>query len=74
MHADRVVFFSPYGDHDRTVDCRMPQEAVRPVGDGRLVRADRGELGRRRVVCRGPRIYVQEEPFLEWGVLDISVT
>ncbi|MFE6484870.1 hypothetical protein ACFVGN_18295 [Streptomyces sp. NPDC057757] len=74
VHADRVVFFAPYGHHDRIVDCRMTREAVRPLGYGRLVRADGGELGRRRSVCRGPRIYVQEKPFLEWGVLDISVT
>lgn len=75
VHADRVVFFAPYGDdHGLLVDCRITPNAVRPVAEGRLISADGGEIGRRRVVCRGPRIYVQEEPSLEWGALDICET
>lgn len=73
VHADRVVFFSPYGDDgSRIVDCRLTKNTVEPVAEGRLVRPDGGELGRRRVVCRGPRLYVQEESFTEWTLLDIA--
>jgi hypothetical protein len=31
-----------------------------------------GTLGSCRVVCRGPRLYVQEKPCTEWDVLDIA--
>jgi len=73
VHGDRVLFFSPYGDdHSEIVDCRITWNAVEPVAYGRLVRPDGTDLGRRRVVCRGPRIYVQEEPFTHWAVLDIG--
>ncbi|MFJ4835075.1 hypothetical protein ACIP79_34995 [Streptomyces sp. NPDC088747] len=71
VYGDRGVFLGPYGDHDRIVDCLITPEAVRPVGYGRLVRPDGRELRRRRLVCRRPLIYVQEKPYLGWGVLDI---
>ncbi|MER6127609.1 hypothetical protein ABT173_34495 [Streptomyces sp. NPDC001795] len=73
VHDGRVVFFSPYGDdHSVLVDCRITWNALEAVAYGRLVRPDGGELGRRRTVCRGPRVHVQEEPFTDWTVLDIS--
>jgi hypothetical protein len=73
VHAGRVVFFSPYGDdRSRIVDCRLTENTVEAVAEGRLVRPDGGELGRRRVVCRGPRLYIQEESFTEWTLLDIT--
>ncbi|WP_187282565.1 hypothetical protein [Streptomyces sp. MS191] len=33
---------------------------------------DGGSLGRRRIVCRGGRAYVLEEPSTEWAVFDIG--
>ncbi|MCL8013596.1 hypothetical protein [Streptomyces sp. AS02] len=73
VHADRLVFFGGYGaDHDRLVDCRLTEQTVETLTEGRLSRPDGGALGRRRVVSRGPRLYIQEEPGLEWTVLDIS--
>lgn len=73
VHADRLVFFGGYGSaHDRLMDCRLTEQTVETLTEGRLTRPDGGELGRRRVVSRGPRLYVQEEPGLEWTVLDIS--
>ncbi|MBB4794993.1 hypothetical protein [Streptomyces nodosus] len=74
VHGDRVVFLGPYGD-DRSVlvDCRLTGNAVEPVARGRLVRPDGTRLERRpRTVCRGPRLYVQAEPFTEWTVLDLA--
>ncbi|MGW7263963.1 hypothetical protein [Streptomyces sp. NPDC054842] len=76
VEGDRVVFFSPYGDDwNVLVDCRLSADAVRPVGYGRLVRSGGADLGhrRRRVVCRGPRLYVQQKPWTQWAVLDIGV-
>lgn len=73
VHADRLVFLGGYrDDHDRLVDCRVTERTVETVTEGRLTRPDGGTLDRRRLVCRGPRIYVQEPPGLEWTVLDIS--
>ncbi|MFF2851149.1 hypothetical protein ACFVT5_33180 [Streptomyces sp. NPDC058001] len=72
--GDRVVFYDPSGDdRHQLVDCRLGESAVRPVTRTRLVRPDGGALrGRRRVVCRGPRIYVQVKPFTAWTLLDIT--
>jgi hypothetical protein len=54
------------------VDCRITWNAVEPVAHRCLVRPDGGRPGQRRTVCRGSRLYVQEEPFTELTVLDIS--
>jgi hypothetical protein len=73
VHGDRAVLFGGYGeDHDRLVDCRLTDGAVRPVAEGRLLGSGGGRLDRRRLVCRGPRLYVQEPPGTEWTVLDIG--
>ncbi|MFI6494500.1 hypothetical protein [Streptomyces sp. NPDC050564] len=74
VHDRRVALFGGYGnDHDRLVIGELTDTGVTAVTEGRLVRPDGTRLGRRRLVCRGPRIYVQEEPFTGWEVLDISL-
>ncbi|MGW7380829.1 hypothetical protein [Streptomyces sp. NPDC054794] len=73
VRGERLVFFGGFGDdHDRIVDCRLTEEAVEPVTEGRLLGADGGALGRRRIVCRGARLHVQVGPFTEWTVLDLE--
>lgn len=73
VRKGRVTFFGGYGDeHDRLVHAELRHEEVRPYASGRLVGPDGDPLGRRRTVSRGPRIYVQEEPFTAWTVLDIG--
>ncbi|MFJ6572586.1 hypothetical protein ACIQNU_34765 [Streptomyces sp. NPDC091292] len=73
VRGERVVFYSPYGDdHHRLVDCRLTGARVTPVAESRLVRPDGGALGRRRVVCRGARLYVQEEPGTTWTLLELT--
>ncbi|SOE07794.1 hypothetical protein [Streptomyces sp. Ag109_G2-15] len=71
--GEQAVFFSGYGDeHDRIVDCRLTETCVEPVAESRLVRPDGGRLGRRRIVSRGSRLYVQVEPLAEWFLLDLA--
>jgi hypothetical protein len=73
VHAERVVLFGRHGDRTgRLVDCRLTDAAVEPLAESTLVRPDGSPLGRRRMVSRGPRLYVQEEPATEWTVLDIG--
>ncbi|MFF8970925.1 hypothetical protein [Streptomyces sp. NPDC014995] len=67
VHGDRVVFLNHL-----LVDCRLTDGTVEVVAEGPLRRADGGALGRRRVVSRGPRLYVQEKPFTDWAVYDIG--
>lgn len=45
---------------------------MRPVTEGRLLGPGGGPLDRRRLVCRGPRLCVQEPTGSEWTVLDIG--
>ncbi|MFF4349292.1 hypothetical protein [Streptomyces sp. NPDC001530] len=73
VHGSRVALLGGYeDDHDRLVIGELTDTGVTPVTQGRLVRRDGSTPGRRRLVCRGARIYVQEEPFTEWDVLDIG--
>ena len=73
VRGDRVLFFGGYGErHDRVAGCRLTEETVEVVAERRVLRPDGGELGRRRVVCRGPRVYVQGDRATEWAVLDIT--
>ncbi|MEU9283471.1 hypothetical protein AB0D57_01760 [Streptomyces sp. NPDC048275] len=73
VHDGRVTFFGGYEhERDRLVIGELTDTGVAAVAERRLVRPDGTDLGRRRVVCRGPRIYIQEDPFTEWTVLDIS--
>ncbi|MEU6707599.1 hypothetical protein [Streptomyces wuyuanensis] len=71
----RIVFFGGYGDDgDRLVVCAATGSGVEPVRTTRAVRPDGGRLGRRHVVGRGERVYVLEEPYTEWYVLDAGAT
>ncbi|MFC8900210.1 hypothetical protein [Streptomyces cinereoruber] len=73
VHGGRVAFFGGYaGERDRIAYGELTESSVEPTDVALLTRADGGALGRRRVVARGSRVYVQEEPFAEWGVLDLS--
>lgn len=73
LHQDRVTFFGGYGDErDRLVHAELRHEEVRPYTSGRLVGPAGDPLGHCRTVSRGPRIYVQEEPYTAWTVLDIG--
>ncbi|MEV8019048.1 hypothetical protein AB0O76_22445 [Streptomyces sp. NPDC086554] len=74
VSAGRATFVGGYGDdRDRLVDAEVTYDQVRPVSTGRLVGPGGTPLGRRRTVSRGPRVYVQEEPYTAWAVLDISI-
>ncbi|SPF00347.1 hypothetical protein [Streptomyces sp. MA5143a] len=70
----RVVFFGGYGeDRDRLVVASLGDTSVDVLTTARLTRADGTPVERRRrVVSRGPRLYVQERSSTSWGVLDIS--
>lgn len=68
-----MTFLGGYEDgRDRLVHAELRHEEVRPYGSGRLVGPGGGALGHCRTVSRGPRIYVQEEPYTAWTVLDVS--
>ena len=73
VHEGRVAFFGGYGDEeDRIAYGELTDTAVEPTGAALLTRPDGRPIGRRRVVARGTRIHVQEEPFTEWTVWDLS--
>ncbi|MFC8794513.1 hypothetical protein [Streptomyces cinereoruber] len=73
VRGGRVAFFGGYAEErDRIAYGELTESSVEPTDAALLTRADGGALGRRRVVARGSRVYVQEEPFTEWGVLDLS--
>ncbi len=73
VHGDRLALLGGHGyDHSRLVMCLLTETAAEPVAYGTLVLPDGGELGRRRLVNRGPRLYVQSEPYSEWCVLDLG--
>lgn len=73
VHGERVAFFGGSLDaHDRLVTGRLTDTTVDPLETTRLTRPDGTPLGRRRVVCRGSRLYVQEQPATEWTLFDLS--
>lgn len=77
VHGSRVALFGGHGiEHDRLILGRLTETSVEPVEECRLLRPDGiglgGSPGDFRVVTRGPRLYVQERPFTEWALLDIS--
>ncbi|MFJ2743349.1 hypothetical protein ACIO3O_27275 [Streptomyces sp. NPDC087440] len=73
VHGDRVAFFGGYlGAADNLLLCTLDPEAVEPLRETRLIHQDGGPLGRRRVVCRGARLYVQAGRGGQWGVVDLA--
>lgn len=73
VHGGHVAFFGGSPDaHDRLVTGRLTDTTVDPLETTRLTRPDGTPLGHRRVVCRGPRLYVQEQPATEWTLFDLS--
>ncbi|MFD9725067.1 hypothetical protein [Streptomyces sp. NPDC059072] len=73
VHGERVVFYGGYGqEKDRLAHGELTERSVEPTDVGLLTLPDGLAPGRRRVVGRGSRIYVQAEPFTAWGVFDLS--
>ncbi|MGW6268802.1 hypothetical protein [Streptomyces sp. NPDC055060] len=73
VHQGRVTFVGEYGEESgRLVGAELRHGEVRPYASGRLTGPDGGPLGPRRTVGRGPRVYVQSEPYTEWTVLDLD--
>ncbi|WP_055601039.1 hypothetical protein [Streptomyces aureus] len=73
VHEGRVAFFGGYGDEqDRIAYGELTGTTVEPTGVALLTRPDGTPVGRRRVVARATRIYVQDEPFTAWAVWDLS--
>jgi hypothetical protein len=73
VHGERVVFYGGYGEErDRLAHGEIMETSVEPSDVGLLTLPDGSAPGRRRVVGRGSRIYVQAEPFTTWGVFDLS--
>ncbi|MFE9679364.1 hypothetical protein ACFYO5_35505 [Streptomyces sp. NPDC006259] len=73
VHGERVAFYGGYGEErHRLAHGELTETSVEPTDVGLLTLPDGPFPGRRRVVGRGSRIYVQAEPFTAWGVLDLS--
>ncbi|GGY38587.1 hypothetical protein OHA57_33930 [Streptomyces anulatus] len=73
VHRDRVAFYGGYREEqDRLAHGELTETSVEPTDVGLLTLPNGSVVGRRRVVGRGSRIYVQAEPFTEWGVFDLS--
>lgn len=72
VHGDRVAFYGGYGEErDRLAHGRLTETSVEQAAVGLLTLPHGPTPGRRRVVSRGSRIYVQAEPFIAWGVFDL---
>ncbi|MEU6802496.1 hypothetical protein [Streptomyces neyagawaensis] len=74
VHGELVAFFGGYGqDRDRLVVASLSETSVDTVAVSRLRHSDGTPVEPpRRVVSRGPRLYVQERSSTSWCVLDIS--
>ncbi|SDN40877.1 hypothetical protein [Actinacidiphila guanduensis] len=73
VHGERVAFYSGYREErDRLTHGEIMETSVEPTGVALLTLPDGSVPGRRRVVGRGSRIYVQAEPFTTWEVFDLS--
>lgn len=73
VHGDRVAFYGGYGEErDRLAHGELTETPVEPTDVGLLTLPHGPAPGRRRVVGRGSKIYVQAEPFTAWGVFDLS--
>ncbi|MCX5277567.1 hypothetical protein [Streptomyces virginiae] len=73
VHGGRVAFYGGYGEErDRLAYGELTETSVDPTEVGLLTLPDGTAPGRRRVVGRGSRIYVQAEPFTAWDVFDLN--
>ncbi|WP_367325838.1 hypothetical protein [Streptomyces sp. HUAS ZL42] len=73
VHGERVAFYGGYGEErDRLAHGEISETSVESTDVGLLTLPDGSAPGRRRVVGRGSKIYVQAEPFTTWGVFDLS--
>jgi hypothetical protein len=73
VHGDRVAFYGGYGEEQhRLAHGELTETSVEPTDAGLLTLPDGTVPGRRRVVGRGSRIYVQAEPFTSWSVFDLN--
>ncbi|MGE7386881.1 hypothetical protein ACQKM2_15505 [Streptomyces sp. NPDC004126] len=73
VHGNRVAFYGGYGEEqDRLALGELTETSVEPTDAALLTLPDGAIPGRRRVVGRGSRIYVQAEPFTAWGVFDLG--
>ncbi|GES28458.1 hypothetical protein AB0G60_00030 [Streptomyces angustmyceticus] len=73
VHGDRVALYGGYGEEsDRLAHGTLTETSVEPKDVGLLTLPEGPAPGRRRVVGRGSRIYVQAEPYTAWGVFDLS--
>lgn len=73
VHGERVAFYGGYGEaQDRLVHGEVTETSVEPTDVGLLALPDGSLPGRRRVVGRGSRIYVQAQPFTAWSVFDLN--
>ncbi|MFD7389261.1 hypothetical protein ACFV46_12420 [Streptomyces sp. NPDC059852] len=73
VHGERVAFYGGYGEEqDRLVHGEVTETSVEPTDVGLLALPDGSLPGRRRVVGRGSRIYVQAQPFTAWAVFDLN--
>ncbi|MFI2780177.1 hypothetical protein [Streptomyces sp. ALB3] len=73
VHDERVAFYGGYGEElDRLAHGELTETSVEPTDVGLLTLPDGPLPGRRRVVGRGSRIYVQAQPFTAWGVFDLA--
>jgi hypothetical protein len=73
VHGERVAFFGGYGqERDRLAHGELTETSVETTDVGLLTLPNGTAQGRRRVVGRGSRIYVQVEPFTAWCVFDLS--
>ncbi|MEU1555077.1 hypothetical protein ABZ517_20480 [Streptomyces scabiei] len=76
VHEDRAAFLGGYrGNRDRLTLARLTDTSVETVRTALLTRPDGAPVHRRRrVVSRGARLYVQEEPYAEWFVFDVGAS
>ncbi|MFF3624900.1 hypothetical protein [Streptomyces sp. NPDC002467] len=73
VHGDQVAFYGGYSEEqDRLAHGKLTESSVEPTDVGLLTLPHGTAQGRRRVIGRGSRIYVQAEPFTSWGMLDLS--
>jgi hypothetical protein len=73
VHSGGVAFFGGYGqEKDRLVLCTLTERTAAPYLYSTLVRPDGAPVGSRRVLARGPRLYVQAEPYTAWETWDLA--